>query len=252
MEVWREIRERYLLCFGLITRGVAVFKAYALLAYIAGVAGCLASVRLRQRESTRLFLTLLAVYFTAMCLFNQKLSYYLIHIVPFYIALLAVWISHLWTNHPRVRPVLCCWIGALLAFESGGIVVKARLRSYIASQRPAVKFVLAHTQPDGRIVGTAALLYELGFDPRLRDDPYPGLNSNRAPDVIVVEQSYRMLYERWSTQRPADRHRIDGRLASYTLAYRSGEYEVCLPPGAILTERPSKFLSIVCAAAQKK
>jgi len=228
--LWREIGERYLLGFGLITRGLAIFKAYALVTYITGVAGCLASRRLRQQRSTRLLLTLLAVYFAAMCLFNQKLSYYLIHIVPFYIALLAVWSAHLWTSQPRLRLVLCCSLGILVALETGGIVFKSRLRSYLSLQRPAVKFVLAHTKPTGRIVGTAALLYEMGFDPRLRDDPDLGLNSERTPDVIVVEPIYRVLYGGWRAERPVDMHRIERRLSSYTLAYRSGEYDVCLAP----------------------
>lgn len=228
--LWTEIRERYLVAFGLITRGVALFKLFALLAYLGGVAGCLASRRLRQQESTRVLLTLLAVYFAAMCLFNQKLHYYLIHILPIYIALLAVWIVHLWTVQPRLRPVLGLAVIVLVSLETGGILLKARQRSYVAVQRPAVEFVLAHTPPDGRIVGTAALLYELRFDPRLRDDPYLGLHSGRTPDVIVVEPLYRMLYDSWQTQRPADMRQIDSRLSSYALAYRRGGYEVYLPP----------------------
>jgi hypothetical protein len=214
--VWNEIRERYLVTFGLITRGFATFKVAALIAYIAGVAGCLAIRRLRRQESTRVLLTLLAVYFAAMCLF--KLHYYLIHIIPIYITLLAVWLVDLWAMHPRMRSALTCCVAILVALEPGEILLKARQRSYIAVQRPAMKFVLAHTPPAGRIVSTAALLYELGFDSRLRDDPYLGLNSGRRPDVIVVEPIYRMLYEPWRTQRPDDMWRIDQRLSSYYLA----------------------------------
>jgi len=229
--LWREIRERYLVAFGLITRGIALFKVFTLLAYIGGVVGCLVIRPLRQQPSTRLLLTLLAVYFAAMCLFNQKLHYYLIHILPIYIALLAVWIFYLWTARPRLRPALCCAIGILVTLETGGILLKARQRSYVAAQRPAIDFVLAHTPPNGRIVGTAALLYELNFDTRLRDDPYLGLHSGRTPDVIVIEQLYQMLYDSWRTQRPADMQQIDHRLASYTLAYHRDGYDILLAAG---------------------
>jgi hypothetical protein len=226
--IWKEIRERYLVGFGLITRGWALFKVFALGAYIAGVVGCLATRRLREQNSTRTLLTLLAVYFVAMCLFNQKLHYYLVHIIPFYIALLSIWIVHVWTMHRRLRPVVSCGIVILVALETGGILLKARQRSYIAVQRPAIQFVLAHTEPGDRIVGTAALVYELRFDPRLRDDPYLGLRNGRKPDVIVIEPIYRDLYKGWEPRRPADMRRIHERLSSYSLVYRNKEYDVYL------------------------
>jgi len=113
--VWNEIRERYLVAFGFVTGGFALAKAFALFAYLAAVAGCLASPRLRTRPSTRLLLLLLAVYFAAMSVFNQKLSYYLIHILPIYIALLSVWIVWLWDNYPRVRSLLAVAVILLTA-----------------------------------------------------------------------------------------------------------------------------------------
>jgi len=115
-----------------------------------------------------------------------------------------------------------------VAVDTGGILLKAWQRSYMAAQRPAIQFVLAHAGPGSRIVGTAALIYGLGFDARLRDDPYLGLKSGKKPDVIVVEPIYRDLYEGWQPQRPADMQHIYERLSHYTLAYRRNGYEVYL------------------------
>lgn len=230
--VWNEIHDRYFVAFGLITRGVALAKAYALAAYVAAVAGCLADRRLRQTDSTRLLLVLLAVYFCVMSVFNQKLSYYLIHIVPFYIALLAVWCAHLWTTYRRARRVVAAGLVLLVSVETGGILLKARKRSYIAEQSAMIRFLHAHSSPSARIVGSAALIYGLRFDPRLRDDEYLGTKSRRMPDVIIVGPLYADLYEHyWNTERPAAMRKINSRLSDYKLVFHNSKYRVYFRPG---------------------
>jgi hypothetical protein len=233
--LWREIRDRYLVAFGLITRGWALLKAFALCEYLAAVAGCVTNPRLRRQPAVRLVLLLLAVYFVAMSVFNQKLNYYLIHIVPFYLALLAIWASWLWTTYPAYRRAVVAGILLLAGTEVGGILLRAHNRSYMATQRPALAFLLAHTGPHDRIVGTAALIYELHFDPRLRDDPYLGLRSGRDPDAIVIEPLYRDYYEGWETRKPDALKTTNERLSTYTLAYRNAAYEIYLRPGRAIS-----------------
>lgn len=229
---WSEIRDRYFVAFGLITRGVALVKAYALAAYVAAVAGCLVNRRLRQTESTRLLLVLLAVYFCVMSVFNQKLSYYLIHIVPLYIALLAVWCVHLWNTHPRTRRYVAVGLVLLVSVETGGILLKARKRSYVATQSTMIRFLHAHSSRFARIVGSAALIYGLKFDPHLRDDNYLGTKSQRTPDVIIIGPLYRDLYEHyWDKERPAVMQKIDSRLSAYKLVFSNSNYRVYFRPG---------------------
>ncbi len=225
-----EIR-RYLVTFGLITRGVALMKVYSLAAYLAAVAGCLATPKLRRTSGVRLLLMLLAVYFVAMCLFNQKLSYYLVHILPFYIALLAAWVCHLWESRRRWRPLLAFAVFALVVVDPSGILLRAVTRRYQGPQRAAVAFIEAHSKPDDRIDGSSSLVYELGFDNRLRDDPYLGLQSGRLPDMVVIETLYRVLYDAWDVERPREMQQIHNRLKLYRLAYKSGDYEVYLLRG---------------------
>ncbi len=226
--LWNEIHGRYLVAFGFVTRGWALAKALTLCAYVAAAAGCAAIPGLRRQPAVRLLLALLATYFMAMSVFNQKLNYYLIHIVPFYLALLAVWVSWLWTAHPGYRRVVVAGVLLLVGVEVGGIFLRAYKRSYMATQRPAMAFLLAHTGPRDRIVGTAALIYELHFDPRLRDDPYLGLRSGREPDAIVIEPLYREFYQGWETRRPDALKQTNARLSLYKLAYRNDVYEVYL------------------------
>ncbi|MGD1095596.1 MAG: hypothetical protein ABSB35_26825 [Bryobacteraceae bacterium] len=229
--IWREIRDRYLVTFGLVTRGPALLKAYALLVYLLAVVCSLADSGLRRRPETRLLLALLAVYLVLMSVFNQKLSYYLINIVPIYIALVAIWLVWNWDQYPRLRPILVMAALLLAAIDTGGLLLKAHMRSYIANERGAIDFLRSHTLPSDRIVGTAGLIYDLGFDPRLRDDPYVGLRSGRPPDAIVVEVIYQDMYTGWATQRPVDQRAINARLAQYQLAYQNPDYKIFLAPG---------------------
>jgi hypothetical protein len=219
---------RYLTAFGLVTRGIAMAKVYALTAYVGAVAACLATPSLRSLRSVRLLLTLLACYFAAMCVFNQKLSYYLIHILPLYIALLAVWINWIWTSAIRLRRVVVMAVAALMTIEVSGSLAKALTRSYQVPQRAAVAFIRSHARPDDRICGSAALIYEMDFDPRLRDDPFLGLKSGRLPDVVIIETLYHILYDAWSKERPVEMRAIRERLQIYQLAYHDGDYEVYL------------------------
>jgi hypothetical protein len=229
--VWNEIRDRYVVAFGFMTRGFALAKAFALVAYGASVVVCLIEPRLRNKPSTRLLLLLLAVYFAAMSVFNQKLSYYLIHILPIYVALLAVVSAWVWNNYRRARPLVAAGLLALVSIETGGILLKAYQRSYVEDQRAAVRYLLAHTGPSDRIVGSASLIYEMGFDPRLRDDVYLGLRSGRVPDAVVIESLFRAEYASWEKQGRPDVQRIRARLSTYRLAYRQGAYEVYLRSG---------------------
>lgn len=224
-----EIRGRYFYTFGLMTRGVSLLKAAALAAYLAGLAVCLGAGELRRSFPVRLLLVWTAVYFAGLCVFNQKLSYYMVHIVPMYIALLAVAVCWAWKTLPRLRVILAAGLLGLALVDVGGIAVRAYTRSYVASQQALVRYVREHTPPAGGIAGTAALLFEMDFDTRLRDDPKLGIGRGWDPDVIVIESIYRDHYAGWSTLRPADMAQIRERLEKeYRLGYREGEYEVYL------------------------
>jgi len=226
--IWAEINERYLVAFGFITRGTSLLKGAALIAYWTATVACLASARLRSQPPVRLLLVLLAVYFAAMSVFNQKLSYYLIHILPVYVSLLAIWSADIWEHARRFRPVLAAGLLILAGLEVSGIFLKAYTRSYRAEQFAMVEFVRSNTAPQSRIAGSAALLYSFDFDTRLKDDLYIGLRGSPQPDVLIIENLYREAYEAWKTERPADMKRILSRLEGYRLAYRKAEYEVYL------------------------
>lgn len=229
--LWSELAERYAVAFGLATKGWALLKLPALLAYVAGIAGILSQRESRREPSTRLLLLLLTVCFFAMAIFNQKLTYYLIHILPWYIALLALFVVRLWERFARLRVVLAVATIALAGLDAGGILMKAYSRSQTAVQeQAAIEFTLAHARPRDRIAGTAALIYGFGFDNRLRDDVRLGIVSGVKPDIIVVEPVYQGVYDSWQTVDPATMRAVSERLFAYRLAFNNGCCRVYLPP----------------------
>lgn len=226
--IWTEIRDRYLYVFGLMTRGLSLIKVFALVAYVGAVIACAMSATLRKMPGVQALLLLLAVYFAGMCVFNQKLSYYLVHIVPVYAALLAVAVCWLWEIWPGRRLLVAAGVAGLIVVEMSGIGVKAMTRSYIPAQREMVGYVRSQARPGDLIVGTAALVYELDFDTRLCDDPYLGTRSGRVPDIIILESLYRPMYTAWEKERPEDWARISKRLSEYRRVRQIGEYEIYL------------------------
>lgn len=227
--VWNEIAQRYAVAFGLATRGWALLKLPALAVYLAAVAGALLQPGFRRLSATRLLLLLTAVYFVALSVFNQKLTYYLIHILPWYLALTGLYAMWLLERYRTLRPILAAVLIALAGLETGGILLKSLSRSpIVAEERAAIGFARAHAGPGDRIVGSAALIYDFGFDSRLRDDARLGTVSGRTPDVIVIDPLYQDVYDSWKTVRAPQMQGIQERLATYRLAFRSGVCQVYL------------------------
>ena len=224
--VSREIQERYMVAFGFVTGGLARFKAIALAFYAAGVLGVICTKALRVQRSVRLLLILWAAYGIGLMIFNQKLNYYLIHIVPFYIALLAVWGDYLWRMRPRLRGAIVVGAAVLAGADLSGILVKSIQRSYVSEQKAAVEAALQRLPKSGLLNASASLIYAVQFDPRLLDDPMFGLRNGRSPQVIVVEELYRYQFAGWAHDHPDIYRQVMDRLARYKLVYHTPGYEV--------------------------
>jgi hypothetical protein len=224
--LWAEIRQRYLKAFGIDVGGLSLLKFATPLAWMTAIAVCCSTPRLLERSSIRLLLTMVTVCFAAMSVFNQKLSTYLIHILPLYIALLAVAIDWLWERWPRWRPAVVVAVAGLIALDTGGIWLKAFTRTHAATEKAMFDYLGTQLRPSDRVAGSSCLIYRFGFDPRLVDDPYLGIRSGRVPDVIIVEPFYDLMYTAWRRERTEDMKRIDGALAASRPAWSQGGYKV--------------------------
>ncbi|HBY59382.1 MAG TPA: hypothetical protein DEH78_06140 [Solibacterales bacterium] len=229
--VWRELVERYGLAYGQLSPGLLPrLKGVALISYLGAVVAFLASGALRRATSTGPIVALWAIYFAVQCVFNQKLSVYLIHILPLTLILVSSGAVYVWRRNRLAGVSIAAWLALSAVVQTGGFAYVAMNRSAVAGQREAADFLKRNAGPAQRINGSVTLVFPLRFDARLKDDRSLGLNSGIAPEVIVVEESYRESFEGYKTRRPELLARILRRLEEYRLSYDRGGYQIYFRP----------------------
>ncbi len=96
---------------------------------------------IRRDPGYRVLILLTAIHVLFFTFYEgMKFNYYLIHLVPFYLSLLAVFVSYMWTARPALRPVLACGIAIVAALGAGGAVMRIRVNDMGTSYDPAVSF----------------------------------------------------------------------------------------------------------------
>lgn len=190
-----EITLRYLKAYGLGlhspgSSGPVWVKSFVLLAYVVALAGCLGVRGIREHRGYRALLVLTGIFFVVLTFFDgQKLSFYLVHIVPLYTALLAAFIYWCYTARPFPAWALALCVCGLLAVQLGGILYRMKLNVYHRSYVSAVNFLKANSNADTRVMGSAVLGFEYGYD-RVIDDVRFGFNTGRRPDFLVINDVY--------------------------------------------------------------
>jgi 4-amino-4-deoxy-L-arabinose transferase and related glycosyltransferases of PMT family len=88
--LWLEIKDRYAAAYSILSPDlIPRLKGAVLLVFASSLFAAALSPAIRDKDGTKLLLALWLAYFSVQCVFNQKLSYYLVHILPMYAALVA-------------------------------------------------------------------------------------------------------------------------------------------------------------------
>ncbi|MDQ1522651.1 MAG: hypothetical protein QOE47_575 [Pyrinomonadaceae bacterium] len=190
-----EITLRYLTAYGLGghspgTTGPVWIKSLVLLAYVVALAGCLSVRAIRSHKGYRALLILTGIFFLVLTFFDgQKLSFYLVHIVPLYSALVAAFVY--WCYSTRFVPAwaLALCLCGLLAIQTGGILYRMKLNPYGRSFIPAVNFLKAQSKPNSTVMGSAVLGFGMGYE-RVLDDVRFGFNTGKRADFLVINDVY--------------------------------------------------------------
>jgi 4-amino-4-deoxy-L-arabinose transferase-like glycosyltransferase len=228
--LWLELRARYLeeLGLGRTDHGVAHLKLILFAAYFLAPVLVAITPGLRKRRGVRALLLLTISNFLIFGVFEgTKQTFYLVHLVPVQIGLLALWIAESWRGLPRWRPA----IAAVLALIVGLHVMK--ITSFNRKDRmdreyiPVAQFLKQSTSPAQMVMGPCELAFALGFDSNLVDDQWLGKLSGKSPDVIVVDDRYREMFEKMKIHRPEMYEHVTHLLDSvYTKRYDQGGYQV--------------------------
>ncbi|HVX67749.1 MAG TPA: glycosyltransferase family 39 protein [Bryobacteraceae bacterium] len=229
----REITARYRMTFGLGRHsygheGPVYLKSLILLAFVVGLVGAISTGEIRRNKGYRTLMLLAALIFVLLSIFDgQKAYYYLIHIFPFYAALTAIWIHHLWQRRTALRPVLAVGVAGVLVLQIAGVVYLAMRQTYARTYAPAIAFLRSTVGPGHTIMGSASLGFGLRFPRTLVDDVRLGCLTGRKPDYIVVNEEYTQVFRDYSRREPQIYEFIVSRLTQeYEPIYNRAGYQV--------------------------
>jgi 4-amino-4-deoxy-L-arabinose transferase-like glycosyltransferase len=208
MGLSREITERYFTGFGLGPHsmghsGPIRLKVIILLTYVVAFLGVLMVGEIRKHRGYRTLLILAAMFFTTLAIWDgQKETWYLIHVIPAYTAILAVWITWCWNKRFAPKWLLVAAVVGFVGLQLGGVLQRIRLDNYHRSYLPAVDFLRSKGNNGQLIMGSSELGFGLGSFDHLVDDSRLGFYSGKKADFIVVEEVYKSQIDAYETKRP--------------------------------------------------
>ena len=225
--LWLEFRMRYLDEFGFRAGdgAAAHLKLILLILYFAGPLAVLLTPSLRARRAIRALLWIAAADFLIFGITEgTKQGYYLVHVLPLFEGLLALWIVETWAARAAARPVLAALVivfAGMNLLRVGGILRKDRLHTEYAA---AIEYMRRNARPDQLTVGSCEVAFGLGFDTNLVDDHRLGYFSRKQPGIVVVNERYRELFDRMKVYKPEVSAYVEDLLRSrFTKEYdRSG------------------------------
>lgn len=228
-----ELLERYLTAYGLGAHsaghaGPIALKSLVLVCYVLAIVVCLSVPGIRKRPGTKLVLTMLGVVFLVQCFFNQKLAWYLVHIIPLYTLVLAIAFVALWQRarmHRLFSVVLAGVFIALVAVQIGGSLYLAKTNTYRNQYRPLLAF-LNGLPPKQSIYGTAAIDFGLDHRGRLCDDVTLGYYNHRRPDYVVMDPIYEDSLEGLKYHDPAAYNSAENKLKGARKIYDHDDFQV--------------------------
>ena len=191
----REFTSRYPQAFGLGRvsgghSGPVFLKSLILLGYLIGVGGVLLTKSLREKPQYRLLIYLAAIYFAFLSLADgQKETPYLVHIVPFYLACLALWANWAWENRPIPRRALAIGLCGFLALQTGGMALRIRQNTYARIYQPAVDYLKQNAGERDLIMGGAELGFGLKFADNFVSDGRFAYYTGKRPRFVVFDDA---------------------------------------------------------------
>jgi 4-amino-4-deoxy-L-arabinose transferase-like glycosyltransferase len=229
----REFTERYPRGYGLQANsgghsGPIYLKGLILLGYIAGVLGVLFTKSLRNNRNYRALLIMTAIYFVVMSLMDgQKETPYLIHIVPFYSTLLAIFVNYLREYELVPKPILLTSVCLFLALQTGGMALRVRQNTYGNFYQPTVNYLKQNAGEKDLIMASSDFGFGLEFPPNLVDDGRFGFNTGKRSRFIVYDDQVKTSWEESEKFFPAFYDYLPVLLRDeYKIVYENAAYKI--------------------------
>jgi len=238
-----EFTQRYLANFGLGRRDTSTtrIKLVFLILYAAGILGSLLVREIRRTANYKLLLGMTLIYFVLLSfLDSQKKFYYLVHIVPFYLAMVALFLRWCWARPKLFGKAAAVALAAICLVEIGGLGYRITRNNYRNSFQPAVNALKQNTTPQTSIAANPGVAFGMGFPENVFHDPLFGYNSHRKFDYIIIDPETAYSIE-LSKQRDPEVHDYMIRLLAeeydqiydyrnYTIYSRKSLHDPSAPP----------------------
>ncbi len=230
---YNEIVERYLKSYGLGVHsagssGPVYLKSLTLFSYLFGLLGVVLMTKIREKSGIKLLIVTWAIFFFILTILDgQKLSYYLLNIIPFFALFLAVVIAYVWRQNAFPRWLITLCVSGLLLLQVGGLLLRMRTNLYGNSFQPAADFIKANSTDDSLTMASADMAFALGFEGRIVDDHWLGYGTGKKPHFFVVEEVYEDALEGKRVQMPeVYRHVSETLKNEYELVYDRNHYKI--------------------------
>jgi 4-amino-4-deoxy-L-arabinose transferase-like glycosyltransferase len=189
----QEIELRYGSAYGLTAAFPESLDRIVVALYLAAILVAVSVSQLRRDTGVRILLIFTAISFVLLMCF-QKNWYYLVFIIPYYTALLAVASAWFWHKYVSSRAVVVALLVPFLAVQLGVVGFRIVHDDYRGRYLKAADFLKRNAKPGDLIMGSGELAFELGFDGQVLDDARLGYYTGKKPEFIVLEAHYRYFW----------------------------------------------------------
>ena len=121
-----EVTEKYMSLYGFAPHvgGPARLKILILVVYFGAVVTAVIVPAIRRRKGYQVLLVLTLISIVAETIFNHKIGFYLVHVVPFFAATVAVVAQWCWQQRPGYRWLCVSIIACLVLLETGAVLYR--------------------------------------------------------------------------------------------------------------------------------
>lgn len=185
-----ELTQRYVANFGLGRRdtNASHIKILFLVLYVVGSLGSLLVHEIRRTANYKILLGVTGAYFVGLTIFDaQKNYYYLVHIVPFYLTMCALFISWCWARPVLLGKIVVLALTGIVVVEIAGLGYRIRRDNFKNSFQPVARFLKQNTTAQSSIASNPGVALGLGFPENVLNDPLYGYYSGKRFDYIVID-----------------------------------------------------------------
>jgi len=175
-----------------------------------------------------MLMVLVAQIVVLMAFEGTKQGWYVLPMTPILSAVLAVWITYLFSLHTRLSITLAGIHLAVLLLGVASLGIIIRERKYQREYMPVVAFLNSQVQPPQVVFGRSELYFGLQCKTCLKDDERLGAKSGKHADFIVLDSDYKQTINSFSVTEKDTYKFIQDLLVDkkYSPVFRTHQYEV--------------------------